>query len=166
MFTKITEMARQATQTRTQRQRALDEAWAEAERLAPATLEEEMYKQKRAWAQQQVERSLSELPTLTPELALQAFPHQATSLLPCPNCQKPIQRGITRCPSCGTTLLVPTDSGFYPRTQFAMSPPVPLGRPNGIEDQPTRKMSPSQPENGLPDPDAEKTQPDVRQLSQ
>src|SRR5437763_10695642 len=85
--------------------------------------------------------------SLTPETAPAAFSQPITAPLPCPNCQKPIQRGITRCPYCGVSLLAPTDSGFYPRTQFAMPPHVVPGRPNGIENQPTREiakeMSPS-----------------------
>ncbi len=150
--------------------------WVEAERIANATLEEEMRKQQ--WAQQQAKRMIAEQKTLTPELVPQAFPQHITAQLPCPGCQKPIRQGITSCPYCGVSLLAPTDSGFYPRTQFAMPPHILPGRPNGIENQPTREMSPSlqqvspsyqqmspsEPRNGLSDP--EKTHPPlVRQIS-
>ncbi len=98
-----------------------DAEWAEAERIANATLEEEMRKQQ--WAPQQAKRMVAEQKTLTPELAPQAFSEPIIAPLPCPNCQKPIQRGITRCPYCGASLLVPVD---YPRTQFAKPPDTPV----------------------------------------
>jgi serine/threonine protein phosphatase PrpC len=149
--------------------------WVEAERIATATLEEEMRRQQ--WAQHQAKRMIAEQKTLTPELAPQAFPQYVTAPLPCPNCQKPIQRGITSCPHCGVSLLAPTDSGPYPRMQFTGPPHTLPGRPNGIENQPTREMSPGlqqlspslqqlspgESRNGLSDP--EKTRPAVRQLS-
>ncbi len=149
--------------------------WVEAERIASATLEEEMRRQQ--WAQHQAKRMISEQKTLTPELAPQAFPEHITAPLPCPNCQKPLQGGITRCPYCGVSLLAPTDSGPYPRMQFAGPPYTLPGRPNGIENQPTREMSPGlqqmspslqqmspgESRNGLSD--SEKTRPAVRQVS-
>src|SRR5207249_1387440 len=114
-------------------------------------------------------------PTLTPEIAPEAFGQPISGPLACPSCQKPIQRGITRCPHCGTSLLMPTDSGFYPRMKLATPPHALPAFPNGVENQPTREMpkemspspqqlSPSGPKNGFSD--TEKTRPPVRQLSQ
>jgi serine/threonine protein phosphatase PrpC len=149
-------------------QRKADRMFKEAKEFSETTLEPQLRREEQARMQQQTQRRWAEQPTLTPETAPAAFGQSITAPLPCPNCQKPIQRGITRCPYCGVSLLAPTDSGFYPRTQFATPPHVPPGRPNGIENQPTREMSPSLeqmspsgPRNGLSD--SEKTRPAVRQ---
>jgi nitrate reductase cytochrome c-type subunit len=78
------------------RQKRLQEEYAEAERIANTTLEEERRKQQQLWAQQLSQKAWSEQPTLTPELAPHAFQQSTTGPLPCPNCHKPVQRGTTR----------------------------------------------------------------------
>jgi serine/threonine protein phosphatase PrpC/type II secretory pathway pseudopilin PulG len=140
------------------RQKRLQKEYAEAERIANTTLEEERRKQQQLWAQQLSQKAWSEQPTLTPEIAPLAFQQSTTDPLPCPNCHKPVQRGTTRCPYCGSSMLLPTDSGFYPRTSLVTPSSVsaPLSVP---EHQPTVEMSPGATRNGLTDPDKTQTDP-------
>src|SRR5947209_4185097 len=116
--------------------RKTDRLFKEAKEFSERALELELRREKQVKAQQQLLKRLSEQPILTPEIASVAFGQTIITPLSCPHCQKPIQRGSTRCPYCGASLLAPTDSGPYSRVQFAIPPHVLPGRPNGIENQP------------------------------
>ncbi|HZU01428.1 MAG TPA: protein kinase [Ktedonobacteraceae bacterium] len=114
--------------------------WAEAERIASVTLEEEIRRQQQAWAQQQQAQQM--LPPAEskfyPRTQLAKPPDTPVQAKPEVVPGQPVISNVSRCPSCSKPVL---DSAKYcPNCRLPLSSPV-SGPPVSVQPPPTSTMS-------------------------